>query len=44
MVVDCAIPGIEDQLQECVRVGITRASAHLHGEQQQKNKTCNTEE
>ena len=44
MVVERAIPRIQDQLEEGVRVRDSRAGPHLHGEQQEKNKTRNTEE
>ena len=44
MVVERTVLRIQDQLEERVRVRISRADPHLHGEQQEKNKTRNTEE
>jgi hypothetical protein len=44
VVVDRAVPAIQDQLEECMGVGISRAGPHLHREHQEKNQTSNTEE
>ena len=44
MMIDRAVTGIQDQLQECMRVRIDRAGAHLHGEQEEDHENRNADE
>ncbi len=44
MMIDRAITGIDDELHERMRVRVDRASAHLHGEQDEEHETEYTDE
>ena len=44
VMVEGTVPGIQDHLEERVRVRVARTSAHLHREQQEKDEPGTAEE